>query len=56
MAGEPPASAENSTPVEETESASNPLLTGSVGTVGGEQFDLGSLDGQDAVLWFWAPW
>ncbi len=37
-------------------STANPLLTGTVGTVAGGQFDLGSLEGQDAVLWFWAPW
>ena len=27
-----------------------------VALVGGGQFDLGSLEGQDTVLWFWAPW
>lgn len=25
-------------------------------TVDGGQFDLGDLNGQDSVLWFWAPW
>ncbi len=25
-------------------------------TVGGSQLDYGSLEGQDTVLWFWAPW
>ena len=25
-------------------------------TVDGSQLDFGSLEGQDAVLWFWAPW
>jgi len=25
-------------------------------TVAGGQLDLGSLQGQDIVLWFWAPW
>lgn len=25
-------------------------------TVGGGQIDLGDLQGQDIVLWFWAPW
>lgn len=25
-------------------------------TVGGGQIDLGDLQGQDVVLWFWAPW
>lgn len=25
-------------------------------TVGGGQIDFASLEGQDVVLWFWAPW
>jgi hypothetical protein len=25
-------------------------------TVSGSQIDFGSLEGQDTVLWFWAPW
>ena len=25
-------------------------------TVSGGQIDFGSLEGQDVVLWFWAPW
>ncbi len=25
-------------------------------TVSGGQLDLGDLEGQDTVLWFWAPW
>ncbi|MGI9605098.1 MAG: hypothetical protein ACR2P0_03065 [Acidimicrobiales bacterium] len=38
--------------------SSGPTLTalGTVSTVAGGQLDLGSLDGQDTVLWFWAPW
>lgn len=27
-----------------------------VATVAGGQIDFGSLEGQDTVLWFWAPW
>lgn len=27
-----------------------------VSTVAGGQIDFGSLEGQDIVLWFWAPW
>jgi cytoskeletal protein RodZ len=27
-----------------------------VGLVGGGQLDLNSIEGQDTVLWFWAPW
>lgn len=25
-------------------------------TVDGAQLDFGDLEGQDAILWFWAPW
>ena len=25
-------------------------------TIDGETFDLASLQGEDVVLWFWAPW
>lgn len=25
-------------------------------TVDGSQLDFGSVEGQDTVLWFWAPW
>ena len=28
----------------------------SAATVSGSQLEFGSLEGQDAVLWFWAPW
>lgn len=31
-------------------------LAGVVDTVAGGQIDLASLEGQDTVLWFWAPW
>lgn len=31
-------------------------LSGTYDTVSGTQIDLGSLEGQDTVLWFWAPW
>lgn len=31
-------------------------LTLTAATTDGGQFDFGSLEGQDAVLWFWAPW
>ena len=33
-----------------------PVIEGVFDTVSGTQIDLGSLEGQDAVLWFWAPW
>ena len=33
-----------------------PELTGGFSTIGGGGIDLGSLQGQDVILWFWAPW
>jgi hypothetical protein len=32
------------------------ILTGSAVTVAGAGYDLGSLQGKDLVVWFWAPW
>ncbi len=32
------------------------MPAGENSTVSGSQLDLGSLEGQDTVLWFWAPW
>ncbi len=31
-------------------------LTDEFSTLAGETIDLASLQGQDVVLWFWAPW
>ena len=31
-------------------------LVGEFSTIGGATFDLGDLEGEDVVLWFWAPW
>lgn len=31
-------------------------LSGDFPTVSGAGIDLNSLEGQDVVLWFWAPW
>ncbi|MEE9416020.1 MAG: hypothetical protein V3V01_12100 [Acidimicrobiales bacterium] len=31
-------------------------LSGTVPTLAGGQIDLGSLEGQDTILWFWASW
>ena len=31
-------------------------LNGEFTTVGGQSIELASLQGQDVVLWFWAPW
>ena len=36
--------------------ASAPALDGEFATLAGSSIDLGSLEGQDVVLWFWAPW
>ncbi len=33
-----------------------PLLSDEFTTLSGETIDLGSLEGQDTVLWFWSPW
>ncbi len=32
------------------------LLSGEFTTTSGATIDLASLEGQDVVLWFWAPW
>lgn len=44
-------SSEEAAPPEPT-----PLPAVMVNTVSGGQLDLNGLAGQDAVLWFWAPW
>jgi len=31
-------------------------LSGEFSTVSGQTIDLATLQGQDVVLWFWAPW
>ena len=33
-----------------------PLLSGEFATLDGGSIDLAALEGQDVVLWFWAPW
>ncbi len=33
-----------------------PVFVGEFETLAGETFELGSLEGRDVVLWFWAPW
>ena len=44
-------------PVETTADDGVPsVFSGEFQTLSGETFDLGSLEGQDVVLWFWAPW
>lgn len=39
-----------------TAPADGPLLVGEFETLAGGTVDLDSLQGQDVVLWFWAPW
>lgn len=34
----------------------NALFVGEFETLQGSQIDFASLEGQDTVLWFWAPW
>jgi hypothetical protein len=36
--------------------AAGPAMEGVFATVAGGQLDLGATEGQDTVLWFWAPW
>ena len=36
--------------------ATDNALTGTADTLAGGQIELTSLEGQDTVLWFWAPW
>ena len=36
--------------------AADTALTGTADTLAGGQIQLTSLEGQDTVLWFWAPW
>ena len=53
----PPAT-EAPTTTAAAEPAPNPdsPLNGTFATVGGQSIDLATLQGQDVVLWFWAPW
>ena len=40
----------------EAPSGTSALPTGAYPTIDGGQIELTSLEGQDVVLWFWAPW
>ena len=40
----------------ETPATDPGLFGGEFVDLNGESIDLASLEGQDAVLWFWAPW
>ena len=50
------ATGSSSGPAETAPPAAETELVGSFATLSDTQFDLASLEGQDAVLWFWAPW
>jgi len=45
-----------SSPAASESALAAPVIEGVFDTVSGTQIDLGSLEGQDTVLWFWAPW
>ena len=47
---------EVSSPTASESAPAAPVIEGVFDTVSGAQIDLGSLEGQDTVLWFWAPW
>ena len=65
-AGAAPADATGATEAPVEESGSNTIAGAAatseavpvdpVALVGGGQLDLGSIEGSDTVLWFWAPW
>lgn len=54
-----PAEVSNAAPVDDTAAAAAPapdLFSGSFIDLNGESIDLASFEGQDVVLWYWAPW
>lgn len=51
-----PEDATESSTATEPAAAEASLLTGEYETIGGETVDLATYEGQDVVLWFWAPW
>ena len=48
----PAEEADQAAPIEEATAEPSRVAT----TVTGGQIDFGSFEGQDVVLWFWAPW
>lgn len=48
--------APETTPLEPAETNDESAPADPVSLIGGGQFDLGSIEGTDTVLWFWAPW
>jgi hypothetical protein len=54
-----PAPAESTASEQNDDAPSEPAPTEAslvASTIDGGQIDFGSLEGQDVVLWFWAPW
>ena len=47
---------ETSPPETEPVLAASPLFAGDFVDLSGQAIDFGSFEGQDTVLWFWAPW
>ncbi len=45
-----------SSSAEELSTGANTFLVDEFPTLDGETIDLQTLQGQDVVLWFWAPW
>ncbi len=43
-------------PAEESSNEVSELFAGDFVDLNGEAIDLASFEGQDVVLWFWAPW
>lgn len=43
-------------PAEAEQEAASAFPQFTADTLDGSQIDFGSLEGQDSVLWFWAPW
>jgi hypothetical protein len=52
IASAPAEEADQAAPIEEATAEPSRVAT----TVTGGQIDFGSFEGQDVVLWFWAPW
>lgn len=48
--------ASSSTETADNAAADAVEMVGVVSTVSGGQLDLASIEGQDTILWFWAPW
>ncbi len=49
-------SSQTSSPAGSIAAEGDSALSGTFETIEGTSIDLGDLEGQDVVLWFWAPW